>query len=101
MVVMCARRPLNKHLVVRGVIGGLGLGISGALLPLTLFSGRAETGVMIHQSREIGAIGLVLLALVKMLVTALCLATGWKGGYIFPRCLLARRSVRHPTFSFP
>jgi H+/Cl- antiporter ClcA len=76
--------PLNKHLVIRGVIGGLGLGTSGALLPLTLFSGGAETGEMIRRATEIGGIGLVVLALVKLLVTTLCLATGWKGGYIFP-----------------
>ena len=30
------------------------------------------------------AIGLIVLALIKLLVTTLCLATGWKGGYIFP-----------------
>jgi len=76
--------PLNKHLILRGVIGGMGLGISGALLPLTLFSGAAETGEMIRRAEEIGAIWLIVLALVKLLVTTLCLATGWKGGYIFP-----------------
>ena len=27
---------------------------------------------------------LIVLALVKLLITTLCLATGWKGGYIFP-----------------
>jgi len=76
--------PLNKYLVLRSVIGGLGLGILGSLLPLTLFSGAAETGEIIRRADEIGAIGLIVLALVKLLVTALCLATGWKGGYIFP-----------------
>jgi len=77
-------QPLNKHLVLRGLIGGLGLGISGALLPLTLFSGAAETGVIIRQAADIGVMWLIVLALVKLLVTTLCLATGWKGGYIFP-----------------
>lgn len=76
--------PLNKHLVLRGVIGGLGLGICGALLPLTLFSGGIETGELIRRAEQIGATGLIVLALVKLLVTTLCLATGWKGGYIFP-----------------
>ena len=66
------------------MIGGLGLGISGSLLPLTLFSGATETGEIIRRAEEIGAIGLIVLALVKLLVTKLCLATGWKGGYIFP-----------------
>ena len=77
-------QPLNKHLIVRGLIGGLGLGLAGALLPLTLFSGEAETSEIIYQASEIGALMLIVLALVKLLVTTLCLATGWKGGYIFP-----------------
>ena len=77
-------QPLNKHLVLRGVIGGLGLGIAGALLPLTLFSGAAETGVLIRRTDEISVMSLIVLAMVKLLVTTLCLATGWKGGYIFP-----------------
>ena len=72
--------PLNKHLVLRGVIGGLGLGICGALLPLTLFNGAAETGEIIRRAEQIGATGLIVLALVKLLATTLCLATGWKGG---------------------
>ena len=76
--------PLNRYLVLRGMVGGLGLGISGALLPLTLFSGGPETGEVIRRAEEIGATGLIILALVKLLVTTLCLATGWKGGYIFP-----------------
>jgi H+/Cl- antiporter ClcA len=76
--------PLKTHLIVRGLIGGLGLGLAGALLPLTLFSGEAETAVLIDRAAEIGVVMLIVLALVKLLITALCLATGWKGGYIFP-----------------
>jgi H+/Cl- antiporter ClcA len=76
--------PLNRHLIVRGFIGGLGLGVAGALLPLTLFSGEAQTRYLIYHAAEIGALLLSVLALVKLFVTTLCLATGWKGGYIFP-----------------
>jgi H+/Cl- antiporter ClcA len=77
-------KPLNKHLIVRGLIGGLGLGLAGALLPLTLFSGEAQTTELIQHAAEIGALGLIVLAMVKLFLTTLCLATGWKGGYIFP-----------------
>ncbi len=35
--------PLRKHVILRGFIGGLGMGVAGALLPLTLFSGEMET----------------------------------------------------------
>jgi H+/Cl- antiporter ClcA len=77
-------QPLKTHLILRGFIGGLGLGIAGALLPLTLFSGEAETAELINRAAEIGVLMLIVLALVKLLITSLCLATGWKGGYIFP-----------------
>ena len=77
-------QPLRQHVIVRGFIGGLGLGIAGALLPLVLFSGEAETLEVINHAAEIGALMLIVLALVKLFITTLCLATGWKGGYIFP-----------------
>ena len=77
-------QPLKTHLIVRGFIGGLGLGIAGALLPLTLFSGEEQTAILIKDAAALGVVRLIVLALVKLLITTLCLATGWKGGYIFP-----------------
>jgi H+/Cl- antiporter ClcA len=76
--------PLKQHVVLRGVIGGLSLGVIGALLPLTLFSGETQTTDLIATAAEIGVMMLVVLGLFKLLATALLLATGWKGGYIFP-----------------
>ncbi len=77
-------QPLNKHLVLRGLVGGLGMGIIGALLPLTLFSGEEQTTDLIYHYYEIGFWMLIVLALSKLFATSLLLATGWKGGYIFP-----------------
>jgi H+/Cl- antiporter ClcA len=77
-------QPLKAHVVLRGVIGGLGMGLIGALLPLTLFSGEAETTDLIAHAAEIGFVMLIVLAAAKLLATSLLLATGWKGGYIFP-----------------
>jgi len=76
--------PLKDRLVWRGVIGGLGMGIIGALLPLTLFSGESETTDLITHAAQIGVVMLIVLALAKLFATSLLLATGWKGGYIFP-----------------
>ena len=76
--------PMKKSLVLRGLLGGLGMGIIGALLPLTLFSGEAETAELIEGAAEIGVVMLIVLGLVKLFATSLLLATGWKGGYIFP-----------------
>ena len=39
---------------------------------------------MIANAAEIGVVMLIVLALVKLFATSLLLATGWKGGYIFP-----------------
>ena len=76
--------PMKAHVVWRGLIGGLGMGIIGVLLPLTLFSGEEQTVELIKQATEIGFVMLIVLALTKLLATSLLLATGWKGGYIFP-----------------
>ena len=75
---------LKAHLVLRGLIGGLGMGIIGVLLPLTLFSGEEQTLDLIYHASEIGFWMLILLAASKLIATSLLLATGWKGGYIFP-----------------
>ena len=77
-------RPMKSRLVLRGLIGGVGMGIAGALLPLVLFSGEEELLELIERAAEIGVPMLIVLAFVKLLVTCLILATGWKGGYIFP-----------------
>jgi chloride channel protein, CIC family len=77
-------QPMKNHLVLRGLIGGLGMGIIGMLLPLTLFSGEEQTAELIQQAAEIGVIMLIVLALAKLFSTSLLLATGWKGGYVFP-----------------
>jgi H+/Cl- antiporter ClcA len=75
---------MGGHLVLRGLLGGLGMGIIGALLPLTLFSGEEQTAELITHAAEIGVVMLIVLGLVKLFATSLLLATGWKGGYIFP-----------------
>jgi H+/Cl- antiporter ClcA len=77
-------QPMKTHVVLRGLLGGLGMGLTGALLPLTLFSGENETADLIARAAEIGVLMLVVLALAKLFATSLVLATGWKGGYIFP-----------------
>ena len=77
-------QPMKAHVVVRGLVGGLGMGLIGALLPLTLFSGEEQTIDLITHAVEIGVVMLIVLGVVKLFATSLLLATGWKGGYIFP-----------------
>jgi H+/Cl- antiporter ClcA len=75
---------LKERVVLRGLLGGLGMGIIGALLPLTLFSGEEETTELMTHAVELGVVMLIVLAVAKLFATSLLLATGWKGGYIFP-----------------
>ena len=77
-------QPMKAHVVLRGLLGGLAMGLIGALLPLTLFSGEEQTLDLITHAAEIGVVMLLVLGLAKLLTTSLLLATGWKGGYIFP-----------------
>ena len=77
-------QPMKQHVVLRGLIGGLALGLIGAALPLTLFSGEEGTLDLITHAAEIGVVMLVVLGLAKLFTATLLLATGWKGGYIFP-----------------
>jgi H+/Cl- antiporter ClcA len=77
-------QPMKGRVVLRGLLGGLGMGLIGALLPLTLFSGESQTGDLIVHAAEIGVVMLIVLAIAKLFATSLLLATGWKGGYIFP-----------------
>jgi H+/Cl- antiporter ClcA len=77
-------QPMKQRLVLRGLVGGLGMGIIGALLPLTLFSGEEGTADLIAHAAEIGVVMLIVLGLAKLFAASLLLSTGWKGGYIFP-----------------
>ena len=61
----------GSHVVLRGLLGGLGMGIIGALLPLTLFSGEEETTDLIIHAAEIGVVMLIVLGLAKLFATSL------------------------------
>ena len=63
-------RPMKQHVVLRGLLGGLGMGLIGALLPLTLFSGEEQTADLITHAAEIGVVMLIVLALAKLFATS-------------------------------
>lgn len=74
----------RSHPIGLAVLGGLILGVVGMFFPLVLFSGDAELQVLLDDAAELGLISLLALAVLKVLVTAMCLSLGWSGGYIFP-----------------
>jgi H+/Cl- antiporter ClcA len=76
--------PLDKRPVVRGIIGGVVIGLIGSFLPLTLYSGQDQLLQIIHNPAAFGIGLLLLLVLVKGLLTSTSFATGFEGGPIFP-----------------
>lgn len=87
--------------VVRGVAGGLVLGACGAVAPLTLFSGQHQTDELLGELAEHGAWALIALALLKLVATLACLATGWFGGQIFPAIFAGLAIALALTPAFP
>jgi H+/Cl- antiporter ClcA len=76
--------PLEHRPVLLGLIGGLGLGIAGMLLPLALFMGNEQLQVLINNYLEVSLLLLFILVVVKVLLVTFSFSTGFAGGYIFP-----------------
>lgn len=77
-------KKLNGNFILKGVIGGLILGIFGTLLPLTMFSGEKQMYLLLGNGAQIGLIILFLTSILKIVLTNVCIETGFKGGEFFP-----------------
>lgn len=75
---------LAGRTVLKTTLGGLGFGLIGALLPLTLFSGESQLETVIHHAGEIGILMLIVVALMKLATLTLCMSSGFPGGFVFP-----------------
>ena len=73
-----------RFTVLRAVAGGLLLGISGTFLPLTMFAGEHQISEVTETFGKIGAVMLIVIAVVKLLLTNICIDSGLKGGHFFP-----------------
>jgi H+/Cl- antiporter ClcA len=72
--------PLAKWTILRAAIGGVIFGLVGVALPLTLFTGTNQLPTVIRDGATLGAGLLIAVVFAKMLVFALCEATGFIGG---------------------
>ncbi len=72
--------PLVKYTVLRPVIGGIAFGLVGVALPLTLFTGTDQLTTVIRDGAALGAGLLIAVVFAKILVFAICEATGFIGG---------------------
>ncbi len=77
-------RRFGKYVVLRAVTGGILLGVSGTFLPLTMFSGEHQIELVMDNTEATGAVLLIVTAVVKLLLTNICIDSGLKGGHFFP-----------------
>lgn len=77
-------KGICESYIIKGVIGGLILGIVGTLLPLTMFSGEYQIHILLDNALEISVALLILTSIVKILLTNICIESGLKGGHFFP-----------------
>jgi H+/Cl- antiporter ClcA len=73
----------NNH-ILKGVVGGLLLGLIGTALPLTMFSGEEQIYFLLDNGLQIGLLILILTSIIKIVLTNVCIETGLKGGHFFP-----------------
>jgi H+/Cl- antiporter ClcA len=76
--------PFGDRPVLRGLLGGFGLGLAGIATPLVLFSGQYEFQTILADGAALGAATLLFVVVVKILASTWCMATVFKGGPIFP-----------------
>ena len=75
---LAARLP--NRTILRSTLGGVAFGLVGVALPLTLFTGTDQLTTVIHDGAALGAGLLIAIVFAKILVFALCEATGFIGG---------------------
>ena len=76
--------PIKNHIIIKCTLGGLLLGIAGTFLPYTMFSGEHQMVEIMNRWKEIGAIILIVTAIIKLIITNTCIIMGFKGGHFFP-----------------
>lgn len=95
---------LRRHFASRfwqPVAGGAAAGLLCTMAPILLFSGHNEIGEMLRLGAEHGPAILIFLALGKALACALCVASHWQGGVVFPMCFAGGAAGAAVLFLLP
>jgi H+/Cl- antiporter ClcA len=74
--------PLAERPILRSTLGGIAFGLVGVALPLTLFTGTSQLTTVIHDGAALGAGLVIAVVFAKIVMFALCEATGFIGGPI-------------------
>ena len=72
--------PLGNRTILRATIGGIVFGLVGVALPLTLITGTNVLTTVIRDGAALGAGLVIAVVFAKIVVFALCEATGFIGG---------------------
>lgn len=75
---------LEGRAILAAVLTGALLGLVGFFLPETMFSGETGLHSLLGEWRSYTAGALLLIAVLKGLLSTLCINLGWRGGNIFP-----------------
>lgn len=70
--------------IVRETVGGLCLGLLGTAIPVLMFSGEEAMGELVSGNFACAPLLLAAIALLKVLLTNVCIQSGLKGGHFFP-----------------
>ena len=70
--------------VVKETVAGALLGLVGAFVPMIMFSGEGEMHELMHEYVSFAPLALVGIAVLKILMTNICIQLGLKGGHFFP-----------------
>jgi H+/Cl- antiporter ClcA len=84
-VVDRALRPLDRTPIAKATLGGIGIGLVALIAGKeTLFSGEHELDVLLHTTGAKSVAALVLIIAGKVVANSISMATGFRGGKIFP-----------------
>jgi H+/Cl- antiporter ClcA len=78
------QRVFGERVVVRALAAGLVIGVVGVALPELLFSGEAQIDSIVEDPARYGVGMLLLMAVVKLVLLALSVKSGYVGGPTFP-----------------
>lgn len=77
-------QKILKYRVLSCVLTGTILAVVGYFIPETMFSGESQMSLLMENWQGYSIVMLVLIAVLKMILTNICINFGWHGGNIFP-----------------
>ncbi|MCL2054325.1 MAG: chloride channel protein [Oscillospiraceae bacterium] len=77
-------KPLERLPIISSVIGGVALGFCAMFTPLLIFSGEEAITEIMSSFAAAMPFTLLMGGLVKLIITSICINTGWRGGHIIP-----------------